>query len=181
MPKRMSSAFKGLCLAGIALMPVAAIAQAPAPAPAAPVAPAGAPAASDPAPSQPFKGMRVLVAEDNLVNQKVATRMLEKLGCRVTLAANGAQAVRLFAASSFDIVLMDCYMPEMDGFETTRQLRGREQEAGSHIPIIAMTANAMQGDREMCLAAGMDDYLTKPIRVERLVEALGQVPQRKDP
>src|SRR5205807_9411054 len=96
---------------------------------------------------------RVLVAEDNVVNQKVAVRMLEKLGCRVDVAANGREALDALLQCPYDLVFMDCQMPEMDGYAATVAVREREQQIGSHIPIIAMTANAMQGDRETCLDA----------------------------
>src|SRR6185295_10162002 len=94
--------------------------------------------------------------------KRVATRMLERLGYRVEVAENGVEALAILSDKSFDLVLMDCQMPEMDGFETARAIRLREG-AEKHTPIVAMTANAMQGDRERCLAAGMDDYIAKPV------------------
>jgi CheY-like chemotaxis protein len=110
---------------------------------------------------------KVLVVEDNVVNQKVAVRLVEKMGCRVELSANGQEALSAIARDTFDLVLMDCQMPVMDGFEATAAIRGLEGDVRS-IPVIAMTANAMQGDRERCLAAGMDDYLSKPVSYEDL-------------
>jgi len=115
---------------------------------------------------------RVLLAEDNPVNQRVAILMLKRLGCEVDVAENGAQAVRLATTGNYALVLMDCQMPEMDGFEATVAIRVQEIETGTHIPIIALTANALQGDREKCVASGMDDYIAKPIDIERLREAL---------
>jgi CheY-like chemotaxis protein len=109
---------------------------------------------------------QVLLVEDNFVNQKVAVKFLERLGCGVEVANNGAEGVAAFQARSFDIVLMDLQMPVMDGMAATRKIR--ELETAGHVPIIALTANAMSGDRERCEAAGMDDYLTKPIEVDRL-------------
>jgi PAS domain S-box-containing protein len=117
---------------------------------------------------------RILVVEDNIVNQKVAVRLLEKVGCRVDVAANGREALTLLAQLTYDVVLMDCQMPEMDGFAATAVIRQRETYTGQHVPIIAMTANAMQGDRERCLAAGMDGYLAKPMQAGELYAVIAQ-------
>ena len=113
--------------------------------------------------------LRILLAEDNLVNQKIAIILLEKQKHTVRVAANGKEAVAILEQEQpFDLVLMDVQMPEMDGLETTAAIRRREEGTGKHIPIIAMTANAMKGDRECCLAAGMDGYVCKPIRPQSL-------------
>jgi len=120
---------------------------------------------------QRFAG-HVLLIEDNLVNQKVAARFLERLGCTVEVAGNGAEGIVAATAGNFDIILMDLQMPVMDGLTATRKIR--ELETLRHTPIIALTANAMTGDRERCEAAGMDDYLTKPIEVERLRTTLAK-------
>ena len=118
--------------------------------------------------SAPPVCLRVLLAEDNLVNQKVVTRLLEKRGHRVMVAGNGREALDALGRENFDLVLMDVQMPEMDGFETTAVIREKEKSSGVHQPVVALTANAMKGDRAQCLSAGMDAYLTKPIRSDEL-------------
>jgi CheY-like chemotaxis protein len=123
--------------------------------------------------------LRILLAEDNVVNQKLALRLLQQMGYRADLASNGIEAIESVERQAYDVVLMDVQMPDMDGLEASRQICARMPPA-NRPRIVAMTANAMQGDREMCMEAGMDDYLTKPIRVDRLVEALNQVPARKE-
>jgi two-component system sensor histidine kinase/response regulator len=116
--------------------------------------------------------LRVLLAEDNAINQLLVVKMLEKRGHSVVVAANGKEALAALEKESFDAVLMDVQMPEMDGFEATALIRTKEAETGSHVPVIALTAHAMRGDRERCLAAGMDGYLSKPIRAAELFEVL---------
>jgi signal transduction histidine kinase/CheY-like chemotaxis protein/methyl-accepting chemotaxis protein len=123
--------------------------------------------------------LRILLAEDNVVNQRVALRLLQQMGYRADLASNGLEAIECVARQTYDVVLMDVQMPEMDGLEASRRITTR-WPAGQRPRIVAMTANAMQGDREMCLAAGMDDYLSKPIRLGELVEALMCVPARQE-
>jgi CheY-like chemotaxis protein/HPt (histidine-containing phosphotransfer) domain-containing protein len=122
--------------------------------------------------------LRILLAEDNTTNQKLALRLLERLGYRADVAANGLEVLQALARQPYDVVLMDIQMPEMDGLEATRRIDQDWAESRPH--IIAMTANAMQGSRELCLAAGMDDYVSKPIRVERLVEALQGAAQARE-
>ena len=121
----------------------------------------------------PQAGLRILLVEDNMVNQKVATRMLDKLQCRVDVAANGIEAIDLRFKLPYDLVLMDCQMPEMDGYDATRRIRELESARveityGERVPIVAMTANALESDRQRCLDTGMDDYLAKPVNAEAL-------------
>jgi CheY-like chemotaxis protein len=120
--------------------------------------------------------LRILLAEDNVVNQKLALRLLSQMGYRADLASNGIEAVESVERQTYDVVLMDVQMPEMDGLEASRRIVARWPDAAARPRIVAMTANAMQGDREECLAAGMDDYVTKPIRVDALVQALMAAP-----
>ena len=119
--------------------------------------------------------LHILLAEDNIVNQRLAVRMLEKWGHSVCVGGNGKLALELMERESFDVVLMDVQMPEMGGFEATALIREREKTAGGHIPIVAMTAHAMKGDRERCLDAGMDDYVSKPITAHELGAILGKI------
>jgi PAS domain S-box-containing protein len=118
---------------------------------------------------------RILIAEDNLVNQRVAIYMLEKQGHQVIGVMNGEEALAALERENFELVLMDVQMPKMDGFQATRMIRAREKETGLHLPIIAMTAHAMKGDREKCLAVGMDDYIAKPLNVKQLTETIARV------
>ncbi|WP_428262095.1 response regulator [Haliangium sp.] len=117
---------------------------------------------------------RILVVEDNVVNQKVARRMLESLGCTVDVAANGREAVTITETIPYDLVFMDVQMPEMDGLTATATIRARERGGARHVPIVAMTARAMAGDRERCLASGMDAYVSKPVTIERLSEVMAR-------
>jgi CheY-like chemotaxis protein len=126
---------------------------------------------TDPSP----RPLSVLVAEDNRVNQKVVTHLLEKQGHRVTIASNGREALEKLLPGGFDAILMDVQMPEMNGLEAARAIRRAERDSGRHIPILAMTAHAMKGDRERCLASGMDGYVSKPIRSQELLDALQRV------
>jgi two-component system sensor histidine kinase/response regulator len=121
--------------------------------------------------------LRILLAEDNIVNQKLAVMMLEKRGHYITIASNGLEALEALKKEPFDLVLMDVQMPEMDGLEATRRIRGEEEEK-EHIPIIAMTAHAMKGDRERCLTAGMDDYVSKPIKAKELFAVIERIAEK---
>jgi CheY-like chemotaxis protein len=116
-------------------------------------------------------GIRVLIVEDNMVNQRIALKMLQNLGYTPDVASNGREAIEAILRNRYEAILMDCQMPEMDGFETTKEIRKLEG-AGARIPIIALTANAMSGDRELCVEAGMDDYLAKPVDLQQLDAAL---------
>ncbi len=129
-------------------------------------------AATSPSTTRP---LRILLAEDSIVNQRLAVGLLERYGHRVTIANNGREACDRLAGDSFDIVLMDVQMPELDGLSATREIRLREKQGGGHVPIIAMTAHALKGDRERCLESGMDEYVSKPIRERQLLAALRSV------
>ncbi len=119
------------------------------------------------------KSARILLVEDNIINQTVARKLLKKNGYATDVAANGQLALEALSTASYDLVLMDCQMPVMDGYEATRRIRAEDPAVfDPSIPIIAMTANALPGDREKCLDAGMDDYIAKPIRVSTLTEVL---------
>src|SRR5262249_37423442 len=117
------------------------------------------------------RAREVLLVEDNPLNQRLAVRILEKLGCEVKVAENGRIALRLLESQSYDIVFMDCQMPEMDGYSAARERRA-SQGPMAKVPVVAMTANAMRGDRDKCLAAGMDDYVSKPIGRDDFVRML---------
>ena len=119
---------------------------------------------------------RILVAEDNIINQRIAQSLLTKRGHAVTVVNTGREALDALQRDAFDVVLMDVQMPDMDGFEATAAIRARERETGSRVRIVAMTAHAMQGDRERCLAAGMDDYLSKPIDPQTLFDLVEMAP-----
>jgi PAS domain S-box-containing protein len=121
------------------------------------------------------RGLRILLAEDNLVNRMLAVRMLEKYGHAVEVAQDGGEALRKYEAGRFDLVLMDVQMPEIDGFEATAAIRGMEKKKGGHVPIVAMTAHALTGDRERCLAVGMDGYISKPFQVEDLLKEMERI------
>lgn len=122
--------------------------------------------------------LSILLAEDNIVNQKLAATILKKMGHSVTVASDGKEALSFWELGNFDVILMDVQMPNMDGFEATRIIRDREKSTNSHIPILAMTAYAMKGDREKCLDAGMDGYLAKPINVREFQETLDVIAQK---
>ena len=121
---------------------------------------------------EPTEALRILLAEDNLVNQRLAMRLLEKRGHRVVVAANGREALEALEKESYDLVLMDVQMPEMDGMEAIARIREKEVRTGGHQPVVALTAHAMKGDMERGLSAGMDGYLTKPIRPKELDDVL---------
>jgi PAS domain S-box-containing protein len=126
------------------------------------------------------RSLRVLLAEDNPVNQTLAIRILERLGHKVQVVNNGKEAVARAQAEEFDVILMDVQMPEMDGLEATTAIRDAEAGTGKHVPIVAITAHAMKGDREKCLSAGMDDYLSKPIRIDELNQAMTEIEETRN-
>jgi CheY-like chemotaxis protein len=136
------------------------------------------------------KPLRILLAEDNAVNQRVASRFLEKAGHSVVIAGNGLEALGCLEQQNFDVVLMDIQMPIVDGYQATQRIRAGERlrnqskgwgEADDHIPIVAMTAHAMQGDKERCLQAGMDDYISKPVRSEELLQVIRRATEAQHP
>jgi CheY-like chemotaxis protein len=124
--------------------------------------------------ASPAMGLHILLAEDNPVNRKVALMMLERLGCRADAVVNGVEAVHAVLSGSYDLVLMDVQMPELDGLSATAQIRERESARGRRTVIVAMTAHAMNEDRERCLAAGMDGYISKPVRARALEDLLNR-------
>ncbi len=136
---------------------------------------------TDPSPSEksqsPQASLKILLAEDNVINQRLAVSLLEKWGHKVIVANNGQEAFFLYGRETFDLILMDIQMPHMGGFETTAAIREAEKSTGRHIPIIAMTACAMKGDKDICLDKGMDGYLSKPIQIEELFNTLENLPQ----
>lgn len=125
--------------------------------------------------SETPKSLHILIAEDNPINQKLAVRLLQKHGHTSIVANNGREAIETWARQPFDAILMDMMMPEMDGLEATIAIREHEKTTGQHIPIIAVTANAMTGDRDKCLAAGMDEYISKPVDTIKLYEVLDRL------
>ena len=142
-------------------------------------------APAEPAGVAPGRALRILVAEDHPPNRRLAKFMLESLGCAADFASNGLEAIAMWERADPDVIIMDCHMPEMDGFEATREIRRREAArsvaGGKHVRIVALTANALKGDRESCLAAGMDDYLSKPYTAQQLGAVLNQRPVRSGP
>jgi CheY-like chemotaxis protein/HPt (histidine-containing phosphotransfer) domain-containing protein len=129
----------------------------------------------------PQQTYRILLAEDNVINQEVVCEMLRQLGCEIRVANNGKQALEYLQQADFDLIFMDCHMPELDGFGATQAIRALERGTNRHIPIVALTADAMQDNRELCLAAGMDDYLAKPMKMKELQEVLNRHLSRESP
>jgi two-component system, sensor histidine kinase and response regulator len=127
--------------------------------------------------SMPPRPLHILLAEDSLMNQKLAIGLLKKKGHEVCVVKDGVEALAAYQRQPFDLILMDVQMPEMDGFEATAAIRSVEPQ-GAHIPIIAMTAHALKGDRELCLEAGMDAYIAKPIRADELFETIDKLAPR---
>lgn len=124
---------------------------------------------------EPAHGLHILLAEDNLINQKIAVRILENRGQTVTVSEDGEQVLAALDKESFDLILMDVQMPKLDGFQATTAIRDKEKKTGAHIPIIAMTAHAMKGDRERCLESGMDDYIAKPLKPNEILATIDRL------
>lgn len=122
--------------------------------------------------------LHVLLVEDNFVNQQLMIALLKRKQHQIVVAQNGKEALDILERQAFDVVLMDVQMPVMDGLEAARQIRQREKQTGGHIPIIAMTANTMPQDQQMCIQAGMDDYVSKPIEISKLFAALERIPAK---
>jgi CheY-like chemotaxis protein len=135
---------------------------------------AAAEPADEPPAAAPVRPLRILLAEDNQVNQRLAVGLLEKYGHHVVVAEDGDDAVRFYRDGEFDLILMDVQMPRCDGLEATRRIRELESGTAAHVPIVAMTAHALVGDRDRCLAAGMDDFISKPIRIAQVLKAIGE-------
>lgn len=140
--------------------------------------PADKPTEPETVSSESVPPLQILLAEDNPVNQETATTMLSKLGHTIVVANNGREALELLAQRQFDLVFMDVQMPEMDGMTATGKIREGETATGQHVPIVAMTAHAMKGDEERCLAAGMDDYIAKPIRRKAIATVVARVVEK---
>ena len=141
------------------------------------MAPQSAPAGTEL--TQPQRGLHVLLVEDNPANQLMAQTLLKKLGCTFDLAENGIDALKAVENTRYDLVLMDCMMPDMGGYEATRRLRAREAGGTRRLPVIALTANALSSDGERCRAAGMDDYVSKPYSLEQLKSAIDRLMQNE--
>ena len=124
--------------------------------------------------------LAILVVEDDPISRTLASTVLRHNGHSVATAANGVEALRLVERRPFDVILMDIQMPRMDGIEATGQIRQRESRTGGRVPIVALTAHAMKGDRERCLAAGMDDYISKPLDMNQLLAVVGKIASRND-
>jgi signal transduction histidine kinase/CheY-like chemotaxis protein/sensor domain CHASE-containing protein len=130
-------------------------------------------------PGYPQFNIRILLAEDNVINRRVAIRMLEKLGCHIDVATNGNEVIKMWLDMPYDLILMDCQMPELDGLSATRKIRSMEADQGKRTPIIALTANAMAEERQLCLAAGMDEFITKPVKTTVIIKALKKFTNKK--
>lgn len=117
-------------------------------------------------------GTKILLAEDYFINQELTRDILELMECEVDIAEDGEEALQMYEKNKYDLILMDVQMPKLDGYDTTREIRKREESTGQHIPIVALTANALAGDDEKCLNSGMDDYLSKPLDTDKLAEIL---------